>query len=97
MFYWSNYKLSIKTYLKLKQLSWNKALMGVTLKFTYPVKVFKRFNIVMFIGIYAYGQIDNQRYTNADLKISLQVRLQIKIIPWKFYILSPKNSRVIRP
>ena len=30
--------------------------MGVTLKFTYPVKVFKRFIIVMFIGIYTYGQ-----------------------------------------
>ena len=30
-------------------------------------------------------------------KISLYALLHIKIIPWKFDILNPKNSRVIRP
>ena len=34
---------------------------------------------------------------NADLKISLCVLVHIKIIPWKLRILTPKNSRVIRP
>ena len=30
-------------------------------------------------------------------KISLYVRVRIKIIPWKFRILKSKNSRVIYP
>ena len=34
-------------------------------------------------------------YTNADLKISLYACVHIKTIPWKFFILKPKNSRVI--
>ena len=34
---------------------------------------------------------------NADLKISLYVCVQIKIISWKFHIPNPKNSRVIYP
>ena len=34
-------------------------------------------------------------YTNADLKISLYVPVHIEIIPWKFRILNPSNSRVI--
>ena len=34
------------------------------------------------------------RYTNADLKNSLYVRVHLKTIPWKFCILNPKNSRV---
>ena len=33
--------------------------------------------------------------TNADLKISLHVLVHIKILPWKFRFLNPKNSRVI--
>ena len=36
-----------------------------------------------------------ERYTNADLEISLYVAIHIKIIFWKFFILNPKNSRVI--
>ena len=36
-----------------------------------------------------------QRYTNADLKISLYVRVKIKTIPWKFCILNPNSSRDI--
>ena len=36
-----------------------------------------------------------QRYTNADLKISLYVCVHKKKIPWKFCILNSKNSRVI--
>ena len=36
-----------------------------------------------------------QRYSNADLKISICVCIYIKTIPWKFPILNPKNSRVI--
>ena len=37
------------------------------------------------------------RYTNADLKISIYVRLRVKAIPWKLRILNPNNSRVISP
>ena len=37
------------------------------------------------------------RYTNADLKISIYVRLRVKAIPWKLGILNPNNSRVISP
>ena len=39
----------------------------------------------------------SERYNNADLKISLYVRVHIKTIPWKFRIFYPKNSRVIYP
>ena len=35
--------------------------------------------------------------SNADLKISLCVRVYIKMIPWKFCILNPKISQVICP
>ena len=35
------------------------------------------------------------RYTNADLKISLYVCVDIKTIPLKFHILNSKYSRVI--
>ena len=38
-----------------------------------------------------------QRYTNADLKISLYVRVHIKLVLWKFHILNPKNSQAICP
>ena len=38
-----------------------------------------------------------ERYTNADLKISLYVRVHIILIPRKFCILNPENSRVIYP
>ena len=38
-----------------------------------------------------------ERYTNADLKTSLDVCVYIKTIPWKFCILNPRNSRVICP
>ena len=38
-----------------------------------------------------------QRYTNADLKTTLYVRVRIKNVPWKFSILNPMNSRVIYP
>ena len=34
---------------------------------------------------------------NADLKISLYVRVHIRIIPWKFCILNLKNCGVIYP
>ena len=40
-------------------------------------------------------KIRNQRYTNADLKFSLYVRVNIKTISWKFRILNPKNSPFI--
>ena len=33
---------------------------------------------------------------NADLKIFLYVRVQIKIIPWKFHLLNLKNSWVFQ-
>ena len=36
-------------------------------------------------------------YTNADLKISLYACVHVKIMPWKFRILNPKNSWVIYP
>ena len=35
--------------------------------------------------------------TNADLKISLHVRIRLKIIPWKRHILNLNKSRVIYP
>ena len=38
-----------------------------------------------------------ERYTTTDLKITQYVRFQIKIIPSKFCILTPENSRVIHP
>ena len=38
-----------------------------------------------------------QRYTNADLKISLYVCVRKKTVPWKFRILNPNNSWVIYP
>ena len=38
-----------------------------------------------------------ERYTNADLKISLYVCVYIKTIPWKFCNFNPKNSWVIWP
>ena len=41
------------------------------------------------------GNEMTQRYTNADLKISLYVRVHIKLIPWKFRLLNPENSEVI--
>ena len=44
-----------------------------------------------------FSAIRNHFYINADLKISLFVLIHIKVIPWKFWILNPKNSRVIRP
>ena len=34
-------------------------------------------------------------YTIADLKISLVIHVDIKMIPWKFRILNSKNSGVI--
>ena len=34
-------------------------------------------------------------YTYVNLKISLYVFVHLKIIPWKFHVLNPKNSRVI--
>ena len=34
---------------------------------------------------------------NADLKISLYVHVRMKIIPQKFYVLNPSNSRFIYP
>ena len=37
-------------------------------------------------------EVLHQRYTNADLKVSLYVHL--KTIPWKFRILNPNNSQV---
>ena len=36
-------------------------------------------------------------YSSADLKISLFVLIHIKAIPWKFCIITPKNSGVIFP
>ena len=36
-------------------------------------------------------------YTHADFKMSLHVRVRIKIISWKFDSLNPKDSRVIHP
>ena len=37
------------------------------------------------------------RYSNADLKISLYIHINIKAIPGKFCILDRKNYRVIHP
>ena len=37
------------------------------------------------------------RYTNTDLKISLNVSVDIKTISSKFRVLNPNNSRVIYP
>ena len=36
-----------------------------------------------------------QSYTNADLKISLYILFDTKVLPWKFCILNRENSRVI--
>ena len=36
-------------------------------------------------------EVSTSKYTNADLTISLYVCIRIKIIPWKFRILNPKN------
>ena len=61
-----------------------------------------------YLAIYAYSQkctlknfitsfktaLKLERYTNADLKISLYAWLHIKTVPWKFRNLKPKNSRV---
>ena len=33
--------------------------------------------------------------TNADFKISLYVRVNLKMIPWKNRILNPYNARVV--
>ena len=40
---------------------------------------------------------DMLKGTNADLKISLHTRINLKIIHWKFRILNPNKSRVIYP
>ena len=37
------------------------------------------------------------RYTGVGWEISLYVCVYIKVIPWKFRILNPKNSRGISP
>ena len=37
------------------------------------------------------------KWNNADLKISLYVCIDIKVLPWKFRIFNPKNSRAICP
>ena len=42
-------------------------------------------------------QLFIQRYTNADLKISLYILNHVKVIQWKFRILNRKNSQVIYP
>ena len=42
-------------------------------------------------------KILSQRYTNADLKISLHIQIYLKIAPWKFRIFNRKNFRVINP
>ena len=46
---------------------------------------------------YAFSLMNSSRYTNADSKISLYVRVQAKILLQKFRIPNPKNSRVIYP
>ena len=48
---------------------------------------------VSFIGA-DYDFLQIKRYTNADLKISLYVCVNIKAIPSKFRIPNPKNYRV---
>ena len=48
----------------------------------------------MFLSISILKMIA-ERYTNADLKISLYIQIYIKIIPRKFCIFNRTNSRVI--
>ena len=44
------------------------------------------------------GDIEYIKYiTHANLNISLYVLIYIKMLPWKFRILNPKNRRVIHP
>ena len=51
-------------------------------------------NSLNFLNFYAkFGHL--AFYTIADLKISLYVRVHIKILLWTFCIPNPKNSRVI--
>ena len=42
-------------------------------------------------------KFEMQINTNADLKNSIYVLIDLKITPWNFRILSPKNSRVMSP
>ena len=45
--------------------------------------------------MFSENNFSPERYTNADLKISVYVRVHMKTIPWKFHILDPKSSRVM--
>ena len=62
-------------------------------------KKLKMFFVVLKFAIYWDVKMNKmqraQRYANAYLKISLQVRVHIKLISWKFRILNPRNCRVI--
>ena len=42
-------------------------------------------------------RIKGLKHTNADLKISVDILIHIKIIPWKIPTLDRKNSWVIHP
>ena len=53
--------------------------------------------ICRFPNIWSFHFSCALRYTNADLKMSLYVRVHIKMIPWKIRILNPRNSRVMYP
>ena len=58
-----------------------------------------RNRILFYVYIFCRDNVNtqvwlSQRYTNADLKISLYIQIHIKIIPRKFSILNRKNSRV---
>ena len=59
--------------------------------------IFRLSNMHACISSYWVLWVSPWRYTNADLKISLYFRVHIKMIPWKFCILTPKNTLVIGP
>ena len=89
-FLYNDYEISYEE-LFLKS---DRAIVNVNRLRILCIEIYKTINNLNpeFIDIFLFW-----RYTNADLKISLYVCVQIKIVPWKFRILNYKNSRVIFP
>ena len=54
---------------------------------------------ILFIQIFLskYVQKSEVLKGNADLKLPLYASVHIKLMPWKFPMRNPKNSRVIYP
>ena len=54
---------------------------------------FRRF-LLLFFAFLSFS-IFTLGYTNANFKVSLYVYFKMKIVPWKFRVLDPKNFWVI--